>query len=208
MEYLVNRETQKAELHFDKSEYMSLSAEQQSEIKSAYLFSRTAGAWVSRAKFPNLYRAERVAKSLGAEMLGKVGEALTFEEQMNRKAERAEARAERYEQYAANAEELVSNLADIFICDCYPKNKFQKYHLGDLKNALEVFDGNGKHAKCGDWSVAAGGYDLQFVIYYKNYEVLRCIGNELESVPYSGFTEDFAKQLKKYVRKIYPDITA
>lgn len=107
-----------------------------------------------------------------------------------------------------SAEELVSNLADIFICDCYPKNKFQKYHLNDLKNALEVFDENGKHAKCGDWSVAAGGYDLQFVIYYKKYEVLRCIGNELESVPYSGFTEDFAKQLKKYVRKIYPDITA
>ena len=110
MEYLVNRETQKAELHFDKSEYMALSAEQQSEIKSAYLFSRTAGAWVSRAKFPNLWKAEKVAKSIGAEMLGKVGEALTFEEQMNRKAERAEARAERYEQYAANAEERAKNL--------------------------------------------------------------------------------------------------
>ena len=35
------------------------------EINSNFLFSRTDNAWVSRAKFPNLWRAEAAAKRLG-----------------------------------------------------------------------------------------------------------------------------------------------
>lgn len=100
MYYQINRETQKLELIFSKAEYQALSTEQQKEIKSAFLFSRSIGGWVSRAKFPNLWRAEQVAKSLGAEDRGKTGETLTFAEQQERKAERAEARAERMESRA------------------------------------------------------------------------------------------------------------
>lgn len=95
MYYIINRETEKLELHFDKSEYQSLDETQKSAVKSNFLFSRYGGCWVSRAKIPNLYRAEQVAKQLGAENRGKAGETLSFEEKMERKADRAERRADR-----------------------------------------------------------------------------------------------------------------
>lgn len=67
MYYIINRETEKLELHFDKSEYQALADDQKSAIKSNFLFSKRGGCWVSRAKIPNLWRAEQVAKGLGAE---------------------------------------------------------------------------------------------------------------------------------------------
>lgn len=103
--YIMNMETLKLELHFDKSDYMSLSDDLKGEIKSNFLFSRKSGAWVSRAKFPNLYRAETVAKKLGLENGGKIGETLTFAEQMERKAEKAEVRAERYDYKSEKAQD-------------------------------------------------------------------------------------------------------
>lgn len=109
-EYIMNKETGKLELHFDKADYLDLPEESKKEIKSNFLFSRKSGAWVSRAKFPNLWRAEQVAKKLGLENGGKVGETLSFREQMERKAERAEARAERYDNRSAAAESRAENL--------------------------------------------------------------------------------------------------
>ena len=105
MYYIINRETEKLELHFDKSEYQALSDDQKSTIKSNFLFSRYGGCWVSRAKIPNLWRAEQVAKSLGAENQGKTGELLSCEEKMERKAARAEERAERMDARADAAEQ-------------------------------------------------------------------------------------------------------
>lgn len=105
MYYIINRETEKLELHFDKSEYQALSDDQKSTLKSNFLFSRYGGCWVSRAKIPNLWRAEQVAKSLGAENQGKTGELLSFEEKMERKAARAEERAERMDARADAAEQ-------------------------------------------------------------------------------------------------------
>ena len=102
--YIHNRETGKLELHFDKPEYDALTDEQRSEIKSAFLWGRRSGCWISRAKEPNLWRAERVAKALGLEDGGAEGERLSFAEQQERKAERAEHRAERFE-IKADAEE-------------------------------------------------------------------------------------------------------
>lgn len=96
-EYLFNKETGKIEVYFDKDLYMSLPESDKKSIKSNFLFSRAKGAWVSRAKFPNLWMAERVVKTLGLKNKGTVGEMISFAEQMERKAERAEARAERYE---------------------------------------------------------------------------------------------------------------
>ena len=109
-QYIMNKETGKIELHFDKTEYMALPDEQKQKIKSNYLFSRYSKAWVSRAKFPNLYFAEEVAKGLGLENGGSTGERLTFEEQQERKAERAEARAERMENRAYVAEKHAERL--------------------------------------------------------------------------------------------------
>jgi hypothetical protein len=107
--YILNKETQKIELHFDKSEYMALSEDQKKEIKSNYLWSSKSSAWVSRST-SNHYWALKVAEKLGLEDGGKVGERLSYEEELERKTEKAEARAERYEQYSENAEKRAINL--------------------------------------------------------------------------------------------------
>ena len=101
--YIFNLETTKIELHFEKSEYTALSAEQKANLKSAFLWSRAGGCWVSRAKEPNLWWAKQVAAKLGFTEQQE-GERLSFSEQVERQADRAERRAERYEQYAENAE--------------------------------------------------------------------------------------------------------
>ena len=103
--YILNRETGKIELHFEKSEYEALPEDKKSVLRSNFLFSRTAQAWVSRAKFPNLYSAKRAAEELGFTEGEKVGERLTYAEQMQKQTERAEARADRYLGYAENAEQ-------------------------------------------------------------------------------------------------------
>lgn len=121
MYYILNMETLKLELHFDKAEYLAMPEEQKKHIKSNFLFSRAAGAWVSRSKYPNTHYAETVCKKLGAEDKGRTGEKLSFEEQQERKAERAEARADRYEGYAENAQKRSESL-------CKPYND----HHGDI----------------------------------------------------------------------------
>lgn len=103
-QYIFNLETTKIELHFEKSEYNTLTADQKADLKSAFLWSRTGGCWVSRAKEPNLWRAKQIAAKLGFTEEQRQGERLSFSEQVERQAERAERRAERYEQYAENAE--------------------------------------------------------------------------------------------------------
>ena len=102
--YVVNLETGKLELHFEKETYQALTEDQKKEIKSNFLWGRNSGCWISRAKEPNLTWARRVAVSLGLEDAGKEGERLSFAEQMERKAERAERRADRYENRADVAE--------------------------------------------------------------------------------------------------------
>lgn len=119
-EYVLNRETSKIELHFDKSEYTALSDSQKKEIKSYFLWSKRAGAWVSRS-IHNHYWPIDIAKKLGLEDGGSKGERLSYSEQLELKAERAEARAERYEQYADNAEKRAEGL----------QAEFNSYH-GDI----------------------------------------------------------------------------
>jgi hypothetical protein len=111
--YILNCETQKIELYFSKSEYLALSEEQKKEIKSAFLFSGKAGAWVSRST-NNHYWALKVAEKLGLENGGKVGERLSYAEELEHQTEKAEARAERYEQYSENAEKRAVNLQSEF----------------------------------------------------------------------------------------------
>lgn len=108
--YIFNLETTKIELHFEKAEYDALSAVQKQELKSNFLWSNRGKCWVSRAKEPNLWRAIRVAKSLGFTEEQREGERLTFAEQVERQSERAEARAERYESYSENAEKRSESL--------------------------------------------------------------------------------------------------
>lgn len=116
--YLLNQETQKIELHFSKPEYHALSEDQKKEIKSSFLWSGKVGAWVSRST-NNHYWALKVAEKLGLENAGKVGERLSYAEELERKSEKAEARAERYEEYSANAEKRAETLQADF-------NKYRK----------------------------------------------------------------------------------
>jgi len=101
--YVFNLETTKIELHFEKSEYDALTDEQKRELKKVFLWSNRGKCWVSRAKEPNLYRAEQLARKLGFTAEQRDGERLTYAEQLEQKAERAEGRADRYETYAGNA---------------------------------------------------------------------------------------------------------
>ena len=103
--YIRNMETGKIELHFDKEDYTALTDDQKKKIRSNFLFSRGSGAWISRCKFPNLYKPESVAKELGLEYLGEEGEKLTFAEQQERKMEKAERRALHMEYKAEKAME-------------------------------------------------------------------------------------------------------
>ena len=111
--YINNLETGKIELHFTKEEYKALPVEQQKEIKSAYLFSKYANAWVSRSK-NNHYRAIQVAENLGFTEEEKHGKRLTYEEELNIKTKKAEHRAERYSQYSANAMDKGNNMQSEF----------------------------------------------------------------------------------------------
>jgi len=101
--YIFNLETTKIELHFEKSEFDNLTDDMKRELKSAFLWSRKGQCWVSRAKEPNLWRAKQVAKKLGFIEEQREGERLSFGEQVEKTKERAEARADRYEDYAGNA---------------------------------------------------------------------------------------------------------
>ncbi|MBM7111342.1 DUF3560 domain-containing protein [Brevibacillus laterosporus] len=108
-EYVLNRETRKIELHFEKSDYKALTEEEKKELKSFYLWSSKASAWVSRS-VKNHYSAIRTAEKLGFSDGGKVGERLTYAEEIERKAKKAEVRAERFEQHAVNAKHRAENL--------------------------------------------------------------------------------------------------
>lgn len=108
--YIENKETGKIELHFEKSAYMALDESQKKAIKSNFLFSRYSGAWISRCKFPNLYTPRRVAESLGLTDAGIQGERLTFAEQQERRADKAEARAARMDAKADRATDRAKSL--------------------------------------------------------------------------------------------------
>lgn len=102
--FIRNRETGKLELHFDKADYDGLTDDQKREIKGAFLWGRRSGCWISRCKEPNLWSAEKIAKELGLADGGTTGERLSFAEQQELKAEKAERRAERIENAASRAE--------------------------------------------------------------------------------------------------------
>lgn len=108
-QYILNKETQKIELHFEKSEYQALTEQQKNDLKSAYLWSNYGKCWVSRSK-NNHYWAVKTAEKLGFTDGGSTGERLSYSEELEVKAEKAEHRAERYEQYADNAEKRAKNL--------------------------------------------------------------------------------------------------
>lgn len=107
--YINNLETGKIELHFEKSEYLSLSAEQKTELKRFFSWSRYATAWVSKSSKDH-YWALKIAAQLGFTEEEKQGKRLSYAEELERKAEKAENRAERMESHAVNAAKRAKGL--------------------------------------------------------------------------------------------------
>ena len=87
--YIINNETSRLELQFSKEEYKALDGTTKSEIKSIFLFSGKAQAWVSRTKSGH-YRAIAFAERLGFVNGGSIGEVLTTEEVATNKIEKQE----------------------------------------------------------------------------------------------------------------------
>lgn len=77
-----------------------------------------------------------------------------------------------------------------------------------LKTALNKFNNNGKYVKCMDWSIASGGYDLWWEIYYQDYTVLQCVDGELIGGfrPIPEFNDKMEVKLIEKVKNIYTDI--
>lgn len=77
-----------------------------------------------------------------------------------------------------------------------------------LKTVLNQFDKTGKYAKCGNWSIANGGYDLWWEIYYNGYTVLQCIAGKLSGGfrPIPEFTEAVENELIARVKGVYKDL--
>ena len=113
--YFRNMETNKLEIYLEKDDYSALDPSVRDEIRRHFLFSRKKKAWVSRAKFPNLYCAEQIAKKIGLEYEGKVGDRLTFAEQQEVKADRAEIRARYYDHKAQKAMDEAEKLQKPFM---------------------------------------------------------------------------------------------
>ena len=82
--------------------------------------------------------------------------------------------------------------------------------LLDLQEALRDYESHGHSATVGDWTVATGGYDLNWQVYFKHTPVIDCNANTLAS---SGGTlenncleeKDFLK-LAETIKQIYPDV--
>ena len=108
-QFVLNKETQKIELSFEKSDYLSLTEAQKSKLKSNFLWSNSNKSWVSRSK-NNHYSAIATAKELDFADGGSINERLSYEEELQRNSEKAEARAERYEEYSDNAETRAERL--------------------------------------------------------------------------------------------------
>ncbi len=118
--YILNKETRKIELHFDKEEYNNLDNSLKKELRSAYLFSGKRQAWVSRS-MNNHYRAIQVASKLGFEGEEVKGERLSYAEEVERQVEKAEQKQMRYEKYSDNAEKRAKSL----------QNELNSFH-GDI----------------------------------------------------------------------------
>ena len=71
-----------------------------------------------------------------------------------------------------------------------------------LKSVLEKFDDNGKYAEGIHWSIANGGYDLWWELYYDDLPILQRIAGDLE-IAVCGLTESAERRLIETVKSVY-----
>lgn len=78
--------------------------------------------------------------------------------------------------------------------------------FGNLRKALDTFDRNGRYSSRGHWSIARGGYDLWFEIYYDNYPVVDCVAGELERCNSDELSDPDYIRVCELIHEVYPDI--
>ena len=93
--YLINLETGKLNIFSKKEAFESLSAEQRETIRRYCLWSRPQSCWISKAKSENATYLRGCLDRMGFVFKETIGERLSFEQQLERSKERAEAKAER-----------------------------------------------------------------------------------------------------------------
>ena len=82
----------------------------------------------------------------------------------------------------------------------------KKISFAGLKYILRKHEETGNSYCRNGWSIAKGGYDLWWEIYYKGYVVLQCIAGELcsdFSIPCKEFDEAAKKRLINKVKTEY-----
>lgn len=77
--------------------------------------------------------------------------------------------------------------------------------LRGLKAILKRFDENGRYAEGTHWSIANGGYDLWWELYYDNMAIARCVAGTLE-ITVDELTDVMEKRLIKSIKSVYTDL--
>ena len=76
--------------------------------------------------------------------------------------------------------------------------------VGNLKKILDRFNSNGKSAKQGSWSIAKGGYDLDFQVSYKGEPIIDCVDGELH-INKKEYEGGSTKEVAKIISSAYKD---
>lgn len=76
-------------------------------------------------------------------------------------------------------------------------------NMRGLKELLIKFDEDGKYVSGTHWSIARGGYDLYWQLYYDGIPVIDCVCNELEN---NCLDEHDYKRCCKVIKSIYKQI--
>lgn len=111
--YTLNLKTGRIQLHIKKHEYENLAQDQRKEIRKYFIFSKYENAWVSKSS-KNHYMAIIIANKLGFTEQVTKEKKIPYEEELKIKAEKAEIKALRYEQYSDAANEKAKSLQSEF----------------------------------------------------------------------------------------------
>jgi hypothetical protein len=146
--YVRNLETDRLELHFDKATYQALDRAVKGEIKRFFLFSRTAGAWVSKSSLQGAatWSASNIAQKLGLEDQGKTGETVNEVTIIERRREKSARLSQStgssidWEQYTPSERLNRDHDSVSFYDHDYPKafREELKETIADIKQRLRV----------------------------------------------------------------------
>lgn len=88
----------------------------------------------------------------------------------------------------------------------------KKINLKGLEGLLKEFDSNGRYVERTHWSIASGGYDMYWELYYDGEPVISAIGSGnpqdyRKSVRLDNCTLDYKDYVKvcKKIISVYPE---